>query len=111
MRIRFFLIASDVKETEGQEEFPLTTIIHFEHCYKNKKTTAVRSRISSKRIFARCVGYFNRAYYGFYVTSCRILALFFLPSDNVSYMIRSDLSRIPCGTPVFSMLSLWDVGP
>ena len=33
---------------------------------KIKKTTAVRSRILSKLIFASCVGYFDRAYYGFY---------------------------------------------
>ena len=36
---------------------------------KDKKTSAVRSRISSKVIFASCVRYFDRAYYGFYVTS------------------------------------------
>ena len=29
----------------------------------NEKTSAVRSRISSKLIFASCVGYFDRAYY------------------------------------------------
>ena len=34
-----------------------------------KKTSSVRSRISSKRIFASCVGYFDRAYYGSSVTS------------------------------------------
>ena len=33
----------------------------------------MRSRISSKLIFASCVGYFDRAYYGFYVTSSRLL--------------------------------------
>ena len=44
-----------VKETAGQEEFLLTTIIHFEHYDKIKKTSAVRSRISSKFIFASCV--------------------------------------------------------
>ena len=58
-----------VKETAGREEVLLTTIIHFEHCYKIKKTSAVRSRISSKLIFASYVGYFDRAYCGFYVTS------------------------------------------
>ena len=30
-----------------------------------KKTSAVRSRISSNLVFASCVGYFDRAYYGF----------------------------------------------
>ena len=38
---------------------------------KIKKTSAVRSRISSKLISASYVGYFDRAYYGFYVTSSR----------------------------------------
>ena len=33
---------------------------------EKKKTSAVRSKISSKLIFASCVGYFDRAYYGFY---------------------------------------------
>ena len=37
--------------------------------------SAVRSRISSKLIFASCVGYFDRVYYGFYVTSSRLLDL------------------------------------
>ena len=40
-----------------------------------KTTSAVRWRISSKLIFASCVGYFDRAYYGFYVTSSRMLVL------------------------------------
>ena len=35
----------------------------------------MRSRISSQLIFASCVGYFDRAYYGFYVTSSRMLVL------------------------------------
>ena len=39
---------------------------------KDKKTSALRSRISSKLIFASCVEYFDRAYYGFYVTSSRM---------------------------------------
>ena len=39
---------------------------------KMRNTSAVRSRISSKLIFASCVGYFDRAYCGFYVTSSRI---------------------------------------
>ena len=37
--------------------------------------SAVRSRISSELIFASCVGYFDRAYDGFYVTSSRMLVL------------------------------------
>ena len=46
--------------------------------YIKKKilTSAVRSRISSKLIFASCVGYyFDRACYGFCVTSSRTLVL------------------------------------
>ena len=35
----------------------------------------MRSRISSKLTFASCVGYFDRAHYGFYVTSSRMLVL------------------------------------
>ena len=35
----------------------------------------MRSRISSKLILASCVGYFDRAYYGFYVTSSRMFVL------------------------------------
>ena len=34
---------------------------------QNEKTSFVRSRISSQLIFASCVGYFDRAYYGFCV--------------------------------------------
>ena len=48
----------------------LRNISHTYHQVHNiikiKKTTAVRSRILSKLIFASCVGYFDRAYYGFY---------------------------------------------
>ena len=33
----------------------------------------MRSRISSKLIFASCVGYLDRTYYGFYVNSSRML--------------------------------------
>ena len=62
-----------VEETAGQEKF-LLTIIHFEDYYKMKMSN-VRSRISSKLIFASCVGYFDRAYYGFSVTSSRMLVL------------------------------------
>ena len=43
---------------------------------KNKiKTSAVRWRISSKLVFASCMGYFDRAYcsYEFCVTSSRML--------------------------------------
>ena len=48
-----------------------------EHYVKRiKKTSAVRSRISSKLIFASCVGYFDRAYYGFYVTSSWMFVFF-----------------------------------
>ena len=36
---------------------------------------AVRPRTSSKLIFASCVGYFDCAYYGFYVTSSRMWVL------------------------------------
>ena len=35
----------------------------------------MRSRISSKLIFASFVGYFARVSYGFYVTSSRMLVL------------------------------------
>ena len=47
-----------------------------------KKTSAVRSRISSKLIFASCVGYFDRAYYGFYVASSRMLYLIVLTEGD-----------------------------
>ena len=40
-------------------------VVYYE--YKMKKTPAVRSRISSKLIFASYMGYFDRAYYGFCV--------------------------------------------
>ena len=39
------------------------------------KTSAVRSRISSKFIFASCVEYFDRAYDVFNVTSSKMLVL------------------------------------
>ena len=65
-----------MKET-GKEEFLLTAtskyIIHFEKYDEIQKKAAVRSRISSKLIFASCVGYFDRAYYGLYMTSSRML--------------------------------------
>ena len=41
---------------------------------RNEKTSAVRSRISSKLIFASYVACFDRAYYGFYVTSLRMFS-------------------------------------
>ena len=47
----------------------------------------MRSRISPKLIFASCVGYFDSAYYGFYVTSSRILVL-----------IEGDKIDSSCGT-------------
>ena len=43
--------------------------------YKMKKRSAVRSRISSKLIFATCLGYFDRGYYGFCLTSLKMLVL------------------------------------
>ena len=43
--------------------------------YYYYKMSAVGSRISSKLIFASCVGYFDRAYYGFCVTPSRMLVL------------------------------------
>ena len=46
-----------------------TTAAHIFILQKRKKTLAVRSRISSQLIFESCVGYFDRAYYGFHVTS------------------------------------------
>ena len=42
--------------------------------YKIKKA-AVRSRIPSKLMFASCVGYFDRAYYRFYLTSSGMLVV------------------------------------
>ena len=41
----------------------------------NEKTWAVRSRISSKLIFARCVRYLDRTYDGFYVNSSGMFVL------------------------------------
>ena len=38
----------------------------------------MRSRISSKLMFASCVGHFDRAYYGFYVTSFQAKMVYFL---------------------------------
>ena len=59
------------------------------------KTVAVRSSISSKVMFltiASCVWYFDRAYYGFYMTSWRInvhpLLLLRSPSDNVRHELQ-----------------------
>ena len=39
----------------------------------NEKTSAVRSRISSKLIFASCVGYFDREYVRMEYTSIAVL--------------------------------------
>ena len=38
----------------------------------------------------------------------RLLLWFLLPSENVSYMIWSEINRISSSPPVFSLLSLWD---
>ena len=51
--------------------FILTVYYYF---YKIKKRQ-LRSKISSKLIFASCVGYFDRAYYGFYVTSRMLVVI------------------------------------
>ena len=40
----------------------------------------MRSRILSKFIPASCVGYFNRAHYGFYVTASRMLVVYIMVS-------------------------------
>ena len=58
----------------------------------NKKTSAVRSRISSKLTFASCVGYFDRAYYGFYVTPSRMLVLF--EEDKNGYGTQNSVSCV-----------------
>ena len=58
------------------QKFLLTTVIHIKHYYEEiKRTSAVRSKISAKLIFSSCVGYSDRSYYGFYVTSSRMLVL------------------------------------
>ena len=50
-----------------------TTTTSEEHYgIKKIKKAAVRSSISSEVIFAISVGYLDRAYHGFYVTSCVI---------------------------------------
>ena len=49
----------------------------------NKKTSAVRWRISSKLIFATCVEYFDRAYYGFYATSRRMILVVFIRGNKI----------------------------
>ena len=65
-----------VKETARQEEFLLTIIIHFEHYYKIKMASAVRSRIrrnsSLQAVWDTSIA---RTTYGFYVTSSRMLFL------------------------------------
>ena len=57
-------------------------------CNKDKKTSAVRSRISPKLIFANSVGYFDRAYYGVYVTFPRALG----------FVARREPARPPCAS-------------
>ena len=52
-----------------------TTYSNVTHFINNKTSAVMRSRISSNLIFASCVGYFDRAYYGSYVTSSRTLIL------------------------------------
>ena len=47
----------------------------------------MRSRNSSKLIFASCVGYFDRAYYGVYVTSSRMLVL--IEGDKIRQLWNS----------------------
>ena len=91
-----------VKETPGQEKFLLTTIIHFEHYYEIKKRSAVRSRISSKLIFASCVGYFDRAYCGFYVTSSRMLVLI---EGNILNLTAVELTK--CTSTKYHGMWLW----
>ena len=59
------------------------------------KTSAVRSRISSKLIFASCVGYFDRAYYGFCVTSSRMLVL--TEGQNLTAAELSECIICGCG--------------
>ena len=63
-----------VKETATQEKFQMTTIVDIEHYYK-MIMYAVRSRVSSNLIFASCVRYCDRAYYGFSMTLSRTLVL------------------------------------
>ena len=47
---------------------PVLSDFLFNNCFRFKKDTwAVRSRYFSKLIFASCVWYFDRAYYGFYL--------------------------------------------
>ena len=50
-----------VKETAGQEEFLLASISFTLNITIKLKTSAVRSRISSKLIFASCVRYLDDA--------------------------------------------------
>ena len=61
------------KETAGKVELLLTSLLSI--TIKYEKTSAVRSRISSNLIFASSVGYFDRAYYGFFVISSRMFVL------------------------------------
>ena len=52
-----------------------TTTTGEHYIIRIEKTSAMRSTISSKLIFASCVGYFDLAYYGFSVASSRMLVL------------------------------------
>ena len=53
----------------------------------------MRSRISSKLIFASCVGYFDRTYYGFYVTSSRMLRPYW-GEQNITAVELSECTSI-----------------
>ena len=50
----------------------------------NEKTSALRSRISSRLIFASCVGYFDRAYYLYYVPSCQHCDCYFVVKKHLA---------------------------
>ena len=53
--------------------------------------SAVRSRISSKLILARCVGYFDRAYYGYiYQAPVTVAMVLYTPST-----VYSSINRLP----------------
>ena len=65
-----------VKETAGQEEFLLTTstAIHFEYYCKIEKRQ-LWDRGFRRNSYLQAVRYFDRAYYGLYVTSSRMSVL------------------------------------
>ena len=77
-----------VKETATQEKFQMTTIVDIEHYYKIIMS-AVRSRVSSNIIFASCVRYCDRAYYGFSMTLSRTLVLI---EGNKSWQLWNSVS-------------------